>query len=107
MPLRRVSTTGELVLRTIAYDGQILVILDAFATAPADPRSILTARERDVLDGVAQGLTNAQIAEKLWLSPGTVGKHLENAFAKLGVHSRAGAVALMRGVPPGQRDRLS
>ena len=48
-----------------------------------------------MLEAVAEGLTNAQIAERLWVSPATVGKHLENVFAKLEVRSRAAAVARM------------
>jgi hypothetical protein len=44
-----------------------------------------------VLALVASGKTNGQIARELWLSPGTVRKHLENAFAKLGVHTRTAA----------------
>jgi DNA-binding CsgD family transcriptional regulator len=53
----------------------------------------VTAREREVLELVARGKTNVEIARELWLSPGTVRKHLENAFAKLGVHTRTAAVA--------------
>ena len=45
---------------------------------------------------VAEGLTNKQIAERLWISPGTVRRHLQNAFAKLGVHTRTAAVARLR-----------
>jgi DNA-binding CsgD family transcriptional regulator len=45
---------------------------------------------------VAEGLTNAQIAERLWISPGTVRRHLQNVFAKLGVHTRTAAVARLR-----------
>ena len=40
---------------------------------------------------------NAEIAEILWLSPSTVRKHLENAYGKLGVHTRTAAVARLRG----------
>lgn len=53
----------------------------------------LTAREQEILAWVARGKTNAEIGEALWVSPGTVRKHLENAFAKLGVRTRTGAVA--------------
>jgi DNA-binding CsgD family transcriptional regulator len=55
----------------------------------------LTPREREILALVAQGQTNAQIARTLWISPATVGKHLENAYGKLGVTSRTAAVRLM------------
>jgi DNA-binding CsgD family transcriptional regulator len=53
----------------------------------------LTAREAEVLELVAAGLTNAAIAERLWISPGTVKKHLENVYSKLGVDNRTAAVA--------------
>ena len=53
----------------------------------------LTPREREVLRLVAHGLTNAEIAQNLWVTPSTVAKHLENAYPKLGVHSRTAAVA--------------
>jgi DNA-binding CsgD family transcriptional regulator len=56
----------------------------------------LTPREREILDLVAEGKTNAEIAERLWVSPGTVRSHLENVFAKLGVHTRTAAVARLR-----------
>lgn len=51
----------------------------------------LTRREREVLGLVAQGLTNAQMADQLYLSPKTVSSHLVNIFAKLGVTTRAAA----------------
>jgi DNA-binding CsgD family transcriptional regulator len=57
----------------------------------------LTAREREILEHVAGGLTNAQIAERLWISPGTVRKHLENVYAKLGVTNRTAAAARLSG----------
>jgi DNA-binding CsgD family transcriptional regulator len=53
----------------------------------------LTPREVEILRLVAQGLTNAEIAEELVLSPHTVHRHVANARAKLGLASRAGAVA--------------
>jgi len=54
----------------------------------------------EVLRLVAQGLTNPQIAGKLYLSPRTVGGHLRSAYRKLGVSSRAAAAreALERGL---------
>jgi DNA-binding CsgD family transcriptional regulator len=61
-------------------------------TEPVAAAAGLTSRERDVLDLVADGLTNAEVAQRLWISPGTVRRHLENAYAKLGVHTRTAAV---------------
>ncbi len=56
----------------------------------------LTRREHEVVMLVAEGLTNAQVAERLSISPGTVRRHLENVFAKLGVRTRTAAVARLR-----------
>jgi DNA-binding CsgD family transcriptional regulator len=49
----------------------------------------LTAQERQVVLLAAEGLSNRQIAERLSLSPRTVGSHLYKAFPKLGVSNRA------------------
>jgi DNA-binding CsgD family transcriptional regulator len=56
----------------------------------------LTAREREVLRCVSAGATNKEIARQLSVSELTVRKHLENIFAKLGVHTRTAAVAQAR-----------
>jgi DNA-binding CsgD family transcriptional regulator len=53
----------------------------------------LTARETEVLRLVAEGLTNAQIAARLVISPATVRSHLAHVFEKLGVQTRTAAVA--------------
>jgi serine/threonine-protein kinase PknK len=49
----------------------------------ADPLSELTAREREVLALMAEGRSNAGIAAQLWLSEGTVEKHVRHILAKL------------------------
>jgi DNA-binding CsgD family transcriptional regulator len=54
----------------------------------------LTRREAEILAWVARGLTNTEIAAMLSVSAHTVRKHLENAFLRLGVHSRAAAIAV-------------
>lgn len=56
----------------------------------------LTAREQEIVDLVAEGKTNAEIARLLWIAPSTVKKHLENVYAKLEVPSRAAAAARAR-----------
>ena len=56
----------------------------------------LSARELDVLRLVANGLSNAHIAEALFVSVGTVKKHLNNIFGKLNVTSRTQAVSRAR-----------
>jgi len=53
----------------------------------------LSHREREVLELVAAGLNNAQIAERLCVTEHTVKSHLGSTFAKLGVHSRSEAIA--------------
>jgi DNA-binding CsgD family transcriptional regulator len=56
----------------------------------------LTPREHEVLALVAQGKENWEIASLLYIAPGTVHKHLDNIYAKLGAHNRAEAVARAR-----------
>jgi len=51
----------------------------------------LSVREVEVLRLVAEGLTDAQVAERLYLSQRTVGSHLRSVYNKLGVSSRAAA----------------
>ena len=65
------------------------------AVGDSEPEDLdrLTDREAEILELVAAGLTNAGIAERLWISPGTVKKHLENVYAKLGVTNRTAAAA--------------
>jgi predicted ATPase/DNA-binding NarL/FixJ family response regulator len=60
-------------------------------SAPEYPAG-LTAREVDVLRLVAEGFSNAQIAQELFLSPRTVSTHLTSIYHKLGVATRAAAV---------------
>lgn len=57
------------------------------------PGSALSAREREVLQLVAHGLDNMQIATALGIGPGTVRTHVNTIFGKLGVHKRSEAVA--------------
>lgn len=63
----------------------------------SEPRPFgLTGREREILALVAEGRTNVGVASALWISPATVRKHLENAYAKLGVTTRTAAVRRAR-----------
>jgi DNA-binding NarL/FixJ family response regulator len=54
----------------------------------------LTKRESEILQLLADGLTQKQIAERLFISPKTVGTHIEHILLKLGVRTRAQAVAV-------------
>lgn len=59
--------------------------------------SALTEREREVLDLLAQGLTNKEIAERLVITANTVKRHLKAIFEKLNVHTRSAATAKATG----------
>ncbi len=65
----------------------------ARANVPGEAASALTPRELDVLKLVAQGLSNAEIARRLFLSEHTVHRHLANILRKLELSSRAAAAA--------------
>jgi RNA polymerase sigma factor (sigma-70 family) len=64
------------------------------SAGPVDALGPLSAREREVLALIAEGLTNRQIAEQLVLSEHTVHRHVTNLLAKLGLHSRTAAATL-------------
>ena len=59
----------------------------------------LTRREAEILAWVAEGLRDREIAEMLWISSGTVRKHLDNIYAKLDAHTRTEAVRIARERP--------
>lgn len=60
----------------------------------AERLATLSAREREVLDGLAAGLSRAEIGRRLFLSTNTVRSHVQNLMTKLDVHSSVAAVAL-------------
>ena len=61
-------------------------------TAPTGPRGMLTAREMDILWGVAKGFTYAELAERLGISRQTVPVHIRNIYRKLEASNRSEAV---------------
>lgn len=89
------------------FTGRDLALLDLvrphltdalWRVAHGPPPRPLTARQQLVVALVARGATDAAIAHELGISRRTVGKHLENAYAALGVHDRTSA-ALLVGAP--------
>jgi len=77
-----------------AVDDLRTLIDRPIAGPTAAGESPLSDRELEVLELVAAGATNREIAERLHLSRHTVSRHLSNIFTKLGVHSRAAATSL-------------
>jgi two-component system response regulator DesR len=66
--------------------------MTTFAPKSDQPEPVLSEREREVLDLIAAGSTNKEIAEALYLSPYTVKEHTSALYRKLGARNRADAV---------------
>ncbi|MGI5290856.1 response regulator [Nonomuraea polychroma] len=81
--LERVGAGGA------AFDPEVVRQLLA-RTTQVDPLARLTAREREVLERMAQGLTNASIAQALHVSQSAVEKHVNSLFDKLGLSHTSG-----------------
>jgi DNA-binding NarL/FixJ family response regulator len=75
-------------------------LMDFFsAPKPAPPEEAfpeLSSREREILDLIARGHSNAKIAARLYVSPKTVANHLSHIFTKLQVADRAQAIVRAR-----------
>jgi NarL family two-component system response regulator YdfI len=115
------SATLLKAIRTVAQgeilvQAEVLARLLAHAAAHVDAsaeslshhhESDLTERELEILEAVAQGKRGKEIAAHLHIADRTVRAHLTNVYSKLGVDSRASAVAaaLERGLLPRQRER--
>jgi DNA-binding NarL/FixJ family response regulator len=72
-------------------------LLRYFLSQNEDPKiGELSARQREILEMVVEGLSNAQIAGRLYLSESTIKQHLRAAYKVLGVRNRTEAAKLMR-----------
>jgi DNA-binding NarL/FixJ family response regulator len=86
----------DYVVKPAAQDEIVARVRRQLERAPGrgrEPAARLTAREHEVLGLLASGLGPTQIASALAISPRTVATHVEHIYAKLGVHTRAQAVA--------------
>jgi DNA-binding CsgD family transcriptional regulator/tetratricopeptide (TPR) repeat protein len=85
------ESTGYIVARASDYSLAQSIGIDVLAAV--DPASSLSAREKEVYDLLCEGLSNAEIARRLFISPATVKVHVRHVYDKLGIRSRT-AVAL-------------
>ena len=84
---------GELIARVIRLLDR--TSSNGEAASPNGKLESLTQRENEVLDLLAEGLTQEEIADRLVISPKTAATHIQRILGKLGVRSRAQAVALV------------
>uniref|UniRef100_UPI0025FF1C4D helix-turn-helix transcriptional regulator n=1 Tax=uncultured Porphyromonas sp. TaxID=159274 RepID=UPI0025FF1C4D len=74
-------------------DKEVIDLISALLTAEEGEREVvgeLTPRERDIVIGVVKGMTNKEIADKLFISINTVTTHRRNIVKKLDIHSASG-----------------
>jgi two-component system, NarL family, nitrate/nitrite response regulator NarP len=89
------SASAERLMETCiaVSDGQMVFPFLDMRELQADPIAQLTRKERALLDSLATGLTNKDLALEFGISANTVKFHLSNLFEKLGVRNRAHAIA--------------
>jgi DNA-binding NarL/FixJ family response regulator len=98
----RAVANGEVIFSPGVAEQMMAYFARGMETTPEAPFPDLTPRECEVLELLAQGLTNTAIAEKLVLSPKTVRNQVSNIFSKLQVATRSEAVIKAREAGLGQ-----
>lgn len=79
----------------------IQTVREALERGGVNPElDVLTVREREVLELLAKGMTNKEIADTLVITTNTVKRHLKSVFVKLNIHTRSAAVAKIKGEKP-------
>jgi NarL family two-component system response regulator LiaR len=95
----RAAAQGEAVLDSPVATRVLQEMREALATPQPMAQPLaepLSERELEVLDLIAAGLTNREIADRLFIATGTVKRHINNIYGKLQVHHRAEAIARAR-----------
>jgi two-component system response regulator NreC len=98
----REVAAGHRYLSSVLAERAIEVYTNTATITSQDPYDQLTTREREVLQMAAQGNSNSDIAERLFISPRTIETHRANLMRKLGLHSHAELLkfAIMHGIIP-------
>lgn len=98
----REVAAGKKYLSPPLSEREIELYAQRFESVPSDPYELLTTREREVLQLVAEGRTSSEIAQQLFISPRTAEGHRANLMRKLGIQNNAELVryALKRGIVP-------
>jgi DNA-binding NarL/FixJ family response regulator len=89
----RTAASGDVVLDQTIVRGMAETV-QSRRVAPPRPFPILTDREFEILELIATGLANGEIARRLVVNPKTVRNHVSNVFAKLNTSDRATAIVL-------------
>ncbi len=100
----RAVAGGEAIFGPSIAERLIAYFASPWPTVPAHLFPELTQREREILDLIAHGRPNPDIAQRLFLSPKTVANHVSNIFAKLQVADRAEAIIRAREAGLGRTD---
>lgn len=92
----KVAAAGEALLSPSVTRRLIAEYTERLGTPPLDPSplEVLTEREREVMAVVAEGLTNQEISDRLFLSPATVKTHISRILTKLNARDRTQLVVI-------------